>query len=123
MGLLVTFSVMLPAQGPGQVVFAKPFFVGIEIKLAGPADYFRCADLAQHFDMLFHRVGQQRRAQARGQELALLVRDHGCEDLAAGPAPEAMAMYCLPLNSKVIIGALKPEPTLNFHNWSRVVSS
>src|SRR6202035_5446558 len=43
--------------------------------------------------------------------------------LAAGLGPETIATYCLPLASNVIGGAEKPEPTLIFHNWSRVVSS
>ena len=44
-------------------------------------------------------------------------------DFADGPAPAAIATYCLPFTSKVIGGAWKPEPALNFHSSSRVVSS
>src|SRR5260221_321521 len=44
-------------------------------------------------------------------------------DFAAPLGPDAMAMYCLPLTSKVIGGAAKPEPTLTFHTPSSVVSS
>ena len=41
----------------------------------------------------------------------------------AGLGPDTIATYCLPLTSKVIGGAEKPEPTLIFHSSSRVVSS
>src|SRR5580704_8972214 len=41
----------------------------------------------------------------------------------AGLGPDAMARYCLPLTSKVIGGAEKPEPTSTFHTSSSVVSS
>src|SRR5215471_2440473 len=41
----------------------------------------------------------------------------------AGSIPDAIATYCLPLTSKVMGGAEKPEPTLTFHNSSSVVSS
>jgi hypothetical protein len=44
-------------------------------------------------------------------------------DLAPALAPEAIAIYCLPLTSKLIGGAEMPEPTLNFHNSSSVTSS
>ena len=37
--------------------------------------------------------------------------------------PDAIATYCVPLISYVIGGAVKPDPTLIFHNSSRVVSS
>src|SRR5262245_8880210 len=37
--------------------------------------------------------------------------------------PDATATYCLPFTSNVIGGAAKPDPTLIFHSWSRVVSS
>jgi hypothetical protein len=40
-----------------------------------------------------------------------------------GLGPDAIARYCLPLTSKVIGGALKPVPTLTFHNSSSVVAS
>src|SRR5262249_43866677 len=43
--------------------------------------------------------------------------------LASGLRPEAIATYCLPLNSKVIGGAAKGEPTLIFHSSSSVASS
>src|SRR5215831_14243976 len=36
--------------------------------------------------------------------------------LAGGLGPETIAIYFLPLTSKVIGGAEKPEPTLIFHN-------
>src|SRR5262252_619368 len=38
-------------------------------------------------------------------------------------APDAIATYCLPLTSKLMGGVVMPEPTLNFHNSSSVVSS
>ena len=41
----------------------------------------------------------------------------------AGPGPDAIATYCLPLTSKVMGGAEKPEPILIFHNSSSEVSS
>jgi hypothetical protein len=34
-----------------------------------------------------------------------------------------MATYCFPPASKVIGGAVKPEPTLIFHSWVSEVSS
>ena len=37
--------------------------------------------------------------------------------------PDAIATYCLPLTSKVIGGAVKPDPTLSFQTSSSVVSS
>ena len=42
---------------------------------------------------------------------------------ATGLGPDTIATYCLPLTSKVIGGAEKPEPTLIFHSSSSVVSS
>ena len=56
--------------------------------------------------------------------LLLELRDEGV--LAAsrcGSGRTGCAIYCLPLTSKVIGGALKPTPTLIFQNWSSVVSS
>src|SRR5439155_11415791 len=44
-------------------------------------------------------------------------------DLPAAVGPDAIATYCLPFTSKVIGGAVKPEPTLIFQIWSSVVSS
>jgi hypothetical protein len=43
--------------------------------------------------------------------------------LAEAPCPAVIAKYCLPLTSKVIGGAEKPDPKLIFHNSSSVMSS
>jgi len=43
--------------------------------------------------------------------------------LAGALGPDAIAMYCLPPTSKVMGGAVKPEPTLIFQSSSSVVSS
>src|SRR4051812_49515426 len=40
-----------------------------------------------------------------------------------GLKPDMIATYCLPLTSNVIGGALKPGPTLIFHNGSMVAAS
>src|ERR1700733_12408789 len=39
---------------------------------------------------------------------------------ATALGPEAIARYCLPLTAKVIGGAVKPDPTFNFHTSSSV---
>jgi hypothetical protein len=74
---------------------------------------------------------------AQAREPECLLRDHStvalrCSlssgllaslRLAPMLGPEAIATYCLPLTSKVMGGAEKPEPTLTFHNSSSVDSS
>ena len=47
----------------------------------------------------------------------------GAASGAIAPRPDAIATYCLPLTSKVIGGALNPEPRLVFHISASVVSS
>src|SRR5207247_1317040 len=45
-----------------------------------------------------------------------------CRRLEIGLSPDRIAMYCLPLTSNVIGGALKPVPTLIFQSGSKVMS-
>jgi hypothetical protein len=42
-------------------------------------------------------------------------------DRPALDGPDAIATYCLPLTSKVIGGAVNPEPTLIFQSCSSVL--
>src|SRR5712691_11652499 len=46
-----------------------------------------------------------------------------CRRLEIGLSPDRIAIYCLPLTSNVIGGALKPVPTLIFQSGSKVMSS
>jgi hypothetical protein len=59
---------------------------------------------------------QSKHVQHGGVTLIVEFRRICAAALAARGVYDAIATYCLPLTSKVMGGAEKPEPTLIFHN-------